>query len=228
MSKLWIFGDSYSANFKKSDIDDSKLAKYCEWKGYEPKVYGQIVSEYFNLDINNKAVHGSDNACIFQSFCDSSEFIEDGDFLIFGWSHCDRFRIANTKKNEWITINSHYKNGYEKFISENTCIEILHNRMNILYMEEVNSWIKLIRNRFNKNTIINWHWSKNQKTYSFCFDTFETITEDTNEKIIDPHYSENGQIQLANAIIEKIEKKEIIKFTEIKNNLWNSNTKKLL
>lgn len=206
-NKLWIFGDSFSAGFSKGPTDDSTLAKYAQLKGYEPKNYSNILSEYFDLTLMNKAIHGADNYTIFQTFCDNSYYINDGDFLIFGWSHCDRFRIAHTVKNDWIIISSQHTKGYEDFISETTCIEMLSNRTNITYVEEVNSWIRLIRNCYKNNTILHWSWCDNSQPNTLLIDKCQTIYEDTNGNIKDPHYSEKGQQELANIIIQKIQKK---------------------
>ena len=49
MKTLWVFGDSFSNPFVIEGSDTWKT-KYIEYKGYVPKIFGDIVSEKFRYN----------------------------------------------------------------------------------------------------------------------------------------------------------------------------------
>ena len=48
---LWTFGDSFTQSF--SDSTDSWVKVYCDWKGYIPKVYGEILADTLQFNLNS-------------------------------------------------------------------------------------------------------------------------------------------------------------------------------
>ena len=204
--KLYIFGDSFSAGFS---FESNWTNNYVNWKGYSPKGFGEIISQKLNLELINLAENASDNYSILQKFCDNEKNIKKNDLVIIGWSSPLRFRLVS---NDWITIlPNHDKFSTKEIdktkISESTLIEILLNRDDIRYCNEVNSWIKLLNN-LDKNII---HWTPfDQRLDCMFLNKFETIVTETNGKLNDWHFSENGHKQLSDLFINKFKSKNKI------------------
>jgi hypothetical protein len=199
---LWTFGDSYTESF--SDNTASWVENYCKWKGYTPKVYGQIISDKLDLELINLGKGGSDNYSIFQSICNSVHNIKSDDIIIVGWSSVFRFRLANIY-DIWKPILPVFDKNRVNLenISQITIDEILVNRNHNLYSEEVRSWIKLLNFTFSNNIII--HWSPFEGNHSpTYFRNLTTIRSETNGDCNDGHYSELGHIELSNALISII------------------------
>jgi hypothetical protein len=204
--KLYIFGDSFSAGFS---FESNWTNPYVNWKGYTPKGFGEIISQKLNLELINLAENASDNYSILQKFCDNVKNIKKNDLVIIGWSSPLRFRLVS---NDWITIlpnNDKFstKEIDKTKISESTLIEILLNRDDVRYCNEVNSWIKLLNN-LDKNII---HWTPfDQRLDCMFLNKFETIFTETNGELNDWHFSENGHIQLSDLFINKFKSKNKI------------------
>lgn len=199
MKTLWTFGDSLTAPFNESIIWSKK---YIDWKGYKPNVYGDIISESLGLNLNNLGVGSSDNYSIFQSFCDVSNKIKEGDLIIFGWSSPLRFRMVTDKK-KWRSIlpntDVNIFNNLES-ISSNTLTETLLNRDNVPYVEEVNSWIKMINHTIKNVDVIHWN-AFDSRIRSIYVSNIETIRNETSNEIDDAHFSEKGQKQLSEILL---------------------------
>ena len=204
--KLYIFGDSFSAGFS---FESNWTNNYVNWKGYTPQGFGEIVSQKLNLELINLSENALDNYSILQKFCDNEKNIKKNDLVIIGWSSPLRFRLVSK---DWITIlPNHDKFSTKEIdktkISESTLIEILLNRDDIRYCNEVNSWIKLLNN-LDKNII---HWTPfDQRLDCMFLNKFETIVTETNGKLNDWHFSENGHKQLSDLFINKFKSKNKI------------------
>jgi len=203
MATIWTFGDSlterYNPIFKWSK-------DYIDWKGYVPKVYGNFISEMLNYDLKNLGKAGCDNYTIFETLCNNYHLIKDEDIIIIGWTSVGRFRLANNQNN-WLSLVpnfSNYLDGF-KYISKNTIDEIFINRENIKYTNEVNSWIKFINTACINKKILHWSTIKGTgELDTFYFFEMESITKETNGLVNDAHFSENGQNQLANEMLNII------------------------
>ena len=213
MNKLWVFGDSHSVPFYKTEsIKNGWKPMYNEWKGYVPKCYGELVAKELNISHLNLSSSGLDNYTIFDNIICVLNKIEENDIIIIGWSHTGRFRLVNsnnvfrsilTKKPE-IRYSSEFDN-----ISKKTIEEITVNRSNPVYIHELNNYIKLLNFAFSKNIII--HWSPFYQdidglnvTLSTKSYKYETVREDTNGKIDDAHFSENAHKILSEHLINII------------------------
>lgn len=204
MKKLWVFGDSYSAPFSEIGIN---AKNYEILKGYQPKVYCDFISEKLGICGYNFAKGGLDNYSILNMLCDKVDDIKDDDIIIIGWSSPTRFRIAIQQsglKDKWVSL---VPGHIDEWVNDYSNVFINRGYSN-LYWQEVISWSKLINKKF-KNQII--HFSP------FAFDDspvpknwiidgikIETIKKETNGKISDRHYSENGHEYLADLFVAKI------------------------
>ncbi len=200
MSTLWTFGDSLTERFR-DDHEWSK--KYIEWKGYTPKVYGELLSDELKLKLENKGSNGSDNYKIFETICRTAKDIKDGDKIIIGWSDVARFRLVGAN-GKWVSLIPNFKNHINDlgYVTIDTVEQILVNRGDsTLYTDEVNSWIEFINLHFKNNEVI--HWTQFNKEFNaHRLDLFTTITKETNGEIFDRHYGEIGQKELAGYFIK--------------------------
>ena len=63
---LWTFGDSFTESFGTTK-GRNWIDNYIDWKGYVPKVYGEIISDEMGFELVNLGKGGSDNYSIFQN-----------------------------------------------------------------------------------------------------------------------------------------------------------------
>lgn len=213
MNKLWVFGDSYSVPFYKTEsIKNGWKPLYNEWKGYVSKSYGELVSKELNISHFNLSVSGLDNYTILDNIISSLNKIEEKDIIIIGWSHSGRFRLADSN-NLFKSILSKkpdigYSNEFDN-ICKKTIEEITINRLNSAYIYELNNYIKLLNFTFSKNIIIHWSPFKQDKdglnvTLPTKLYNYETVREETNGEIDDGHFSENAHKFLSEQFIEII------------------------
>jgi len=198
MNTLWTFGDSLTAPF---DEKYTWSADYIKWKGYVPKVYGDIISEKLGYSLKNLGVGGFDNYSIFQKFCDISHKIKKNDLVIFGWSSPIRFRLVNFIDN-WTTILPNYHNRHAdlKNITEETLSQIIVNRESFKYVDEVNSWIRMMSSMIADVDIIHWT-SFDKRIMAISIQNVELIKDETKNIVSDTHFSEKGQLQLSEILL---------------------------
>lgn len=210
MGVVWTFGDSLTERYNPI-FEWSR--DYIEWKGYLPKVYGNFVSETLGYDLQNMGKAGSDNYTIFETFCNTYPLMGDDDIIIIGWSCYLRFRLAD-KWSKWGTVIANFDNFLGIFnVSETTINEILINRDNVRYIDEVNNWIKFINVVCSNKKVIHWTPFESNKRYgvgfnSFYFPTMERIDTETEGLIDDAHFSERGHQTLASKMIHIMENNE--------------------
>jgi hypothetical protein len=200
MRKLWIFGDSFSETFKKENggiyLDWKK--NYVEFKGYTPKVFGDIVAEKLNLELVNTNLMGfaTDNSTILSRIIEHCDEVKDGDVISVGWTALHRTRVVNFKENRWAVITPNHPIVDFPNFSERTFQEIGVNRSHRLYHNELCDWVKLVDRLFKNNKVIQWTWTQ----YSFM--NFQSIREETNGLFIDDHWSEKGHEEFAEWFID--------------------------
>lgn len=209
--KLYSFGDSFTNVY--DDTTAEWVRTYIKWKGYVPKSYIDILCEKYDLKKINFAKQGSDNYSIFQSFCENFQYISDEDLIIINWSSTERFRVVN-KHDVWCSIvpNFGHYNFKDFDISKETFAEMLINRTSMKYVEEVMSWSKLISHICKNKKIIQWTINDfpTNENINFINGDFQTIITESKGKINDKHFSERGNIDLANFMRTIIEKKYVM------------------
>jgi hypothetical protein len=221
MANLWTFGDSFTDYFNPPK--NSKIhwrQEYIEFKGYVPKVYGEIIAEKLDLKLINLGLGGVDNSHILEEFCKVIDKINEDDILIFGWTNQSRFRLVN-KNNQWGHFNpdgrndggffAHKKIETFDFISENTIKELLINRSTLPYTLEVCNWIKLI-NSSTKNKTIHWSWHTDLSKCGIIFSKkYKTIREETNGVVDDGHWCEDSHYEFSDFLIDVLNNGKQIK-----------------
>lgn len=220
MKTLWIFGDSLSDFFQPpSHTLPHWRHEYIKWKGYAPKVYAEILSNKLNYKLNNKAIAGNSNQQIFGDICQFLNEIKNDDLVIVGWSNQERFRLVD-KNNKWVNIYANYrtKDKNEKLsffldetidrldsISKETIQQILFNRTNPLYINEIKNWISLL-NLGLGSKIIHWSWDERLSDFTLTvpLNKFESIKIETKGELDDRHWSEGGHINMAEFMLDVI------------------------
>lgn len=215
MATIWTFGDSFTDFYYPPT---SKFRhwrhEYVEWKGYNPKVYGEIIAETLNMNLINKGKGGCSNSYILEEFCKVCNQIKKDDIVIFGWTSQQRFRLPD-KNNHWIHFNvkpdnedGFFMHGkFENFeiLSKSTIIETLINRSGPLYSTELCNWIKLINFTLKDIQVFHWSW---YNYYGVCgiyqSKEYKIIRDETNGAVDDGHWSEEGHYDFANVILNRI------------------------
>lgn len=216
MNRLWIFGDSFSFYFKFICPEYHKEFKY------EPTIFSQNLSGDLNLELKTLARGGNDNYTIFNSWINVLSEIKKEDILIFGWSQIERFRLADVD-NEWLNINiRHFERKKQirhiENFSKSTLDEILINRNNEKYFDEVNNFIKIINFTMKDNIIIHWSWInfENKINLTLEYEQLDNIATETKGKINNGHYG-----QKSHKILSEIMKMEIYKSGKYNNKIYN-------
>ncbi len=205
MNTVWCFGDSFTDEFAHvRETENSWRRNYTNWKGYIPNVYGKVLSEHYNINYVNKGHGGCDNYTIFQYICNASSFIKPGDIVVVQWTEVSRFRLSQNNQFKPLVVDS-LKYDVIDFVSHNVVEEILVNRMDSVYLEEINSWINFINNAFKECYVIHWTpFEQNINAHFWGGDEIELIIEETKEELECRHFSEYGHLQIANKIIDVI------------------------
>jgi len=206
MKRLWTFGDSFTEGYNEKH-EWSK--NYIKWKGYTPKVYGEVIADRLDIDLKNIGQGGSDNYTILERVCENVDKIKDDDLIIIGWSNPVRFRLVGQDEKTWRSLVPNFDNkidSFGKMISQSTLDEIFVNRDTSLYQHEVIHWIKLLNKTFKTNTIIHWTHAMHG-TNLWNFGQCNRIITETKGEVNDGHYSEIGHIELADALMSIMDSK---------------------
>lgn len=206
MKTLWTFGDSFTERYlEKYEWSNS----YIKWKGYTPKVYGEVIADRLNINLKNIGQGGSDNYTILERVCENVDKIENDDLIIIGWSSPVRFRLVGQDEETWHSLVPNFDNNIDcfgKMISQSTLDEIFVNRDTSPYQHEVIHWIKLLNKTFKTNIIIHWTHAMHG-TNLWNFGQCNRIITETKGEVNDGHYSEKGHIELADALMSIIDSK---------------------
>lgn len=213
---LWVFGDSYTESYDTKNTTPHWRHKYNEWKGYIPKVWGELIAEKLNLKLMNKGKGGCDNSYILEEFCKVCHKIKKEDIVIFGWTSQQRFRLPN-KSSEWAFFNPltatqgfyvHNSINSFEFLSEKTVQEILLIRDSNKCIEELCNWINLINVFLKDMKVIHWSWDFKNRMCGRIITTksYERIKDETNDVVSDGHWSENGHKEFSEFLINELDK----------------------
>lgn len=216
MSKLYVFGCSYSGLHNIVLLNNPSMKKYYEFRGGNfPKTWSEILAKKMDLELVNLAEWGSDNYSIFERFCEISDKIKPDDIVIIGWSQTLRFRLYSEPLNSLSSLNVWDVNRNENFldISKNTITEILVNRDNKLWVDEVYNWMKVIKQLSNLVgfKLYNWSFFSEFPDLYIIDDVLKFgakyISDETNGYVDDQHFGEVGhqvQAQYFQNIINKM------------------------
>jgi hypothetical protein len=208
MQKLWVFGDSFSTSYPMVCPD------YIKWKGYEPKMFYELLSDYLNVDYINKAEMGKDNYTIFNAICKETPNIGPEDYIIVGWSSPLRFRLLSYEK-VWNTFFPHPLRKMKfKHLTDESFEELSIYRDTPLATQEIQEWMLLLQKTYGDRIVF---WSpficgipnilypfKNLVYGSGA--VLETIYKETKGIVNDTHFSEKGNVKLSEFLITHLDK----------------------
>jgi hypothetical protein len=208
-NKLWIFGDSFSTDLMHKSIIGWSIP-YIKWKKRVPKTFPKILSDELGLDLINLAEGGVGNDTIFETIYKNAYRIQKNDIIIIGWSSIIRFRMSMIDDDEWYNVFPHLYPLTKKqnnYISNKTLEETLFNRTHPLYKKELEERVEFINWLFRDMKIIHWSWANEVNNVLKIEKYIENIRTETNGAVDDLHYSENGNIEIANFLLDKIKEK---------------------
>jgi len=200
MNTLHTFGCSFTAPYRFDGTIGYR--QYYQYKNNTfPPIWPELLSNKLEVSLNNCGAGGSSNDEIFSAFCQNIDKIKPNDIVIIGWSFKERFRLVDENINNFTRIMSNIKPKL-KNVSEQTMDEILVNRENQLWINEVINWEKLIRKHLNSINVevITWSFDKSFPKEIYILDELiklgaETIIMETNGVINDAHMGEVGHIK---------------------------------
>lgn len=216
MARIWTFGDSFTASFKP-EPSITKIVDwrndYCEFKGYIPEVYGEVISRILDIPLMNMGLGGCDNYSILELIIDSCDLIKEDDIIIIGWTSVLRFRLVN-KDHIFKTLipNSPKTNQATLFdVKQSTIDDILVNRSHFNYIKELNKFIKLVNHLFPKNKVLQWSpfysWTNNEGVNVQKINIeILGINRETKDVVSDGHFSEQTHKDLAHKMLEILDK----------------------
>jgi hypothetical protein len=203
---LWIFGDSFSTPFDNKILGQWDT-EYCNWKGYIPKHFGDIMANELGVELRHCGMGGIDNDTIFEKIIKQASKINKGDMIIIGWSNVGRFRLVNNRDGKFKTIVPNFIDDSLKWfdnISKSTIEEIVVNRTHHLYKEELYTKIEFLNFFFKDMKLIQWTPFIWDGIKILGFKTINTILTETNGAIKDGHYSELGHIEVSKTFIDML------------------------
>ena len=203
MSKLYVFGDSYSVswNDRLKEEPTTMMRIYAEYYQNKfnkvPQHFEKIIQNHFKLNqIINASVGGFDNYSILEQIGRVIPNITTHDYVIVGWSDITRIRYIDKGRRKWnrALINSP---GFEKYIPPILQEQVLL-RDSKLPMLEVGSWQNILLKSLPPQTIF-WspfRYNDNEHLY-IPFKTPhdnnpKNINQETNGELEDYHFGNDG------------------------------------
>lgn len=198
MKKLWVFGDSYTAEYYPVG-EHFTISNYDHYKAYRgghlPDVWPTILGKKLESEVKNLGVGGSSNTNIFLSFLDVCDQFEENDRVIIGWSNNKRFVAANFRDNNLNNILPCDSDFPDTLLSKNTIDEIFYNRTHPVWHKEIYGWIKIVNLYCDLKKVKVHHWTSD-------YDMGAEFNKFDDEKYINVLDSENRGLGLMERISE--------------------------
>ena len=178
MNKLWTFGCSFTAGFTLKPYPDGPNfdMRFKDYRGGTiPPTWNEIVAEKLGFELNNKAIPGASNYETIERFCFFLHEIKKGDVVIVEWTRVFRYRYGRkTFLNNLLPseVNTYKDRGYA---SKETLSEFFLNRDDILWKDEVYSWMNFIMTACKAIGVEIYFWSADDKIINS--ETIETKTK---------------------------------------------------
>jgi hypothetical protein len=244
MNTLFTFGCSYTEDFERV-VETTKNSNFIPAQrryiekhlgGRIPKSWPQLLSEKLVFELKNYGVGGMCNYQIFEEICEHSDEFKNDDIVIVGWTHITRFRWA-FNNGGWSSIFSDFTETTSELMSKITHSEILVNRTNKIFINELYQYQKLLEQFCKLLGVELYFWSSDdniiykenkqfitEKKYLLndlisnnnnIFNIIQknggkTINEETNGEIPDNHLAETGHRVQAELFYKHIINEEYI------------------
>ena len=200
---LWIFGDSFSTPFSNKTLGQWDT-EYCNWKGYIPKHFGDIIGNELGVEVKHYGIGGVGNDTIFETILKQVPNIRKGDMVIIGWSNVRRIRLVDSDGKFKTIVPNFIDDALKWFdnISKSTIEEIVVNRTHHLYKGELYTKVEFLNFLFKDMKLIQWTPFIWDGIRILGFKHINTILMETNGEVIDGHYSELGHIEVSKKFID--------------------------
>ena len=196
MSKLWTFGDSFTAG--NGTLPNEQYTEYK--RSEEDVIWPLVLSKKLQIPLINKGMVLFSNDKIIDAVIANYHSIQRGDLVIIGKTFPFRTDIPNKTDDELLTIAPNHLNSIQNRYSK---VEIENiNEMLVLFDSEAIRQRQDFRFNFLKQLITQRAtciiWS------SKLFDKFETIREATDHYIDDSHWSYRGHKDFADFMFDEV------------------------
>lgn len=212
MSNLFIFGDSFSAEWETNHSEPHYrpsgqrfyAKKYYEKHNRYPIHFQDIIKTELNCEnIINHSGYGYCNYSIMDSIGKYINDIKENDIVVIGWSNIARWRFVHSKKKDWQIVwpnteKEKYPHGFHE--------QSVHRYCSVT-MQELINWQNILSKSLPKNTLFwsPWIYDGNEDFHTLSnINKPELIRESDIKKIDDYHYSENGMKTIGNWLIKLI------------------------
>lgn len=205
MSKLWIFGDSFSDS---CGLYDSHL--YASWLTTHTDIvnpleysWQYLLAKELDLKLEGRAISGSGNTEIITEILANINYIDKNDFIIIGWSVPTRLSLPGEGSWKKFTTISNYMNA--KNLDDDLGGTRYYDFYTNTFPEKIDYHVEYWNNigmelsfHLQKNyNIITWSWLHEYRS-------IQTISHHTNNEVGDDHPSIEGH----KYIFEKLKSSE--------------------
>jgi len=202
MNTLWTFGDSFTAGWGCTP----QFEYYKKYYKDGDKLWVEILAEEMELNLSNIGKNAASNDYIIDSIILNWKKIKENDFVVIGKTFTHRFDIPIKLENRWVTILDKFNldKGYDLFNKEEfeTVVNFnYHFASNSLYKERQDLRYDFLVKQLEEKNIKVYLWdivSSHTKL------KFNTIQMDTNNELVDAHFSFKGHIEFYKWISKKI------------------------
>ena len=203
MNTLWTFGDSFTFGYGCRP-DGPLLEYYNNYKTEQADVWPALLGKMLNLEVKNFGKCAASNDYIIDSIIDQWDKIKENDFVIIGYTWHSRFDVP--LKNKFETIYIEWDIWSDMSVYEKEQIETIINFQYYFANDELYKKRHLKRFDFLHKLL------KEKKTTTFIWNVefiqntikFEKISDDTNGKIEDFHFSFKGNKDFADMVYKKL------------------------
>jgi hypothetical protein len=235
MRTLWTYGCSHTDGFRKEENIISTSRPYIAMYGDEARInWTNHLADKMKCELNNQGDSGVGNDYIFKQFCKTFYNIRRGDTVIVQWTYINRFMFASPyDESTWVKVVPHTLLEYDGF-DKQTQQEIMDNRNRPQWLVETKERMDMISYIANLIGFNLYFWSADERLlYNDTFNDHrdkcimyeefrnagsffgamslfgcQTIREETNEVIPDPHLSVRGNQIVADKFYEHIRKNQ--------------------
>jgi len=216
-NSLWSFGCSFTAEYHPLDNNPpNNYDRYREYRGGNlPPVWPTLLSNKLNLENKNKGIGASSNYSIFYEFCKWCSKFRSGDYVIIGWTDYLRYLIAGEHHLQTILPNQVYPEFNSTFLDY-----MFVNRTNTHWIQELLRYTQIMNELCIEKNVKIFYWSYTSEIIEYIINNYQdcdmhqfingdskigtrnivskmasdvlTITDETNNTIVDAHLGQIG------------------------------------
>lgn len=188
MSKIFVFGDSFSEEFKEFTTSPINLTQgrsnyiFNHLNGVTPDGWPTKLANKLGYELENcagingvKHIYGGEGNCnssIFNNICLKSEKFNKGDILIVEWTTMERFKWVNEVDN---CMNTILPNQFDGPFNVNVLENILVNKSHYLWINELFIKQNIINNLAKSIGLNIFYWTIDKNIIKFKIEEIKKI-----------------------------------------------------